>query len=219
MSSSLPVPSQGSREAVLTASARIRGAFPELEALRETLSRPTYLASFLVLAAVVALAYLLLLPTLALDVTFNYLGFWVLAYLTPVEVFISAGMGTLIGLAIVLNLHLWRRRDCRPSGSTAASVVGGVALNAMGSMVCCGIVVPLLLSFFASGAALVASTNWVRSALSTYSPVLYALSFAALWLSVRFTSRRFAEANARGSEDETPELENAPATDLVVEGE
>ncbi len=198
---------------------RGRPAFPELVALRETFSHPAYVGYFLLLSVLVAFAYLLLLPTLALDVTPGYFGLWVLSFLTPTEEVIAGAMGVLVGLSVVLSIYLWRRRACRPSAPAAASVVGGVAFNAMGSMICCGVLVPVILSLFASGAALAASTNSVRSFFSTYYLAFYALSFTSLVLSIHLTSRRFARANTLGSVGATTDLESAPTAGLTVEGE
>ena len=175
---------------------RSRPGLPEAVALRETFSHPAYVAYFLLLSVVIALAYLLVLPTIALDVTPGYFGLWVLAFLTPTEEVIAGLMGVLVALSIALSVYLWRRRACRPSAPVTASVVGGVVLNAMGSMICCGILVPLILSVFASGAALVAGTNAVRSFFSAYYLAFYALSFAALALSIHLTSRRFLSGTA-----------------------
>ncbi len=185
--------------------------FPEPKALRETFSHPAYLAGLLVLSAVIAFAYLLLLPSIALDVTPRYFGLWVLSYLTPTEEVIAGGMGVLVSLSVVLNLYLWRTRTCRPSTPAAAGVVAGVALNAMASMICCGILVPLILSLFASGAALVGSISSVRSFFSTYYLALYILSFATLVGSIHLTSLRFP-FRAAGQEEGSTTGTGTPGT-------
>lgn len=178
-----------------------RSLFPEAVAIRETFSDPRYLLLFIPLAAGIAFAYVLLLATLALQVTLPYLGLWVLAHATSQELLVGAGIGTLISLLVSLNVYLWRRRVCRPPGLAAAGGTAGLVFNAIGSMICCSTVVPLLLSVFLSGGALASATFGVRGFFSEYSAAFYVLSFLLLWLSVRVVARRFVGSSTLDEEE------------------
>lgn len=173
---------------------RLKVFLPEFLATRAALSDPRFLLAFALSALSITFAYLLLLPTLALNVSARYFGLWVLSFLTPTEELVAIAMGVLIGLIVVLSLFLRLRCGCTAGAPAGAGGVAGVVLNAMGSMICCGILVPLVLSLVASGAVLTTDTFQARQFFEAYSPEFYLLSGVVLWGSVRSASRRVLKA-------------------------
>jgi len=169
-----------------------RPAFPEVPALRQLFSSPTYVIAYAAAVPLVGLAYAFLLQGLLLG---SYQP-WVLRFLTPTELIFAGAMGTLLPLVLLLNLYVRSHPSCRPTGSSSrdaslAALLVGVIPNAL----CCTPVIPLVLAVFVSGATLVSLSAPVQYFLGTYAVVLYAVSALALWGSLRVASRRVCEGD------------------------
>jgi hypothetical protein len=135
----------------------------------------------------VALGYGLLLPGLLL----GSFGLWVLRFLTPLQLAFALVMGVLLPLVLVVNVYVWRNpKCCVGKAAGEGRTVGALLLGLVPNALCCTPVIPAVLALFASGSSLVAVSASTQYWLGAFAGVLYVISAAALWGSLRVASRR-----------------------------
>lgn len=163
---------------------RLRGA------LGEVLGSPGRLAGFLVITAVAALLYSLLLP-------FDYTQRFELAnwrYLSPGllawSIVLGAGMGLLLSVQIYAMRRLARTR-------AAAGTAGGVAFVASlaPSFLCCTPIIPTVLAFVGmSGVGLYGTTGTLQHFFAVHQTQFLAASLVLLALAGWWSLRKIATA-------------------------
>jgi hypothetical protein len=159
-------------------------------ALGEVLGSPGRLAGFVVVAAVVALAYSLLLP---FDFTQRFeLANW--HYLSAGLLAWSIVLGACMGLVASVQVYAMRRIA---RARAAAGTAGGVAFVASlaPSFLCCTPVIPTVLAFVGvSGVGLYGTTGTLQHFFAVHQTQFLAASLALLALTGWWGLRKIATA-------------------------
>jgi hypothetical protein len=160
-------------------------------ALREVLGTPGRIAGLLVVAAVVAFFYTLLLP-------FNYTQRFELAnwdYLSSYLLTWAIVLGLAMGLVLSVQVYAMRRIAAARAASGAA---GGVAFVAslLPSFLCCTPIVPSVLAFVGvSGVGLYTTTGTLQHFFAVNQTEFFAASLALLTLMAWWGLRKVARAS------------------------
>jgi hypothetical protein len=191
-----------------TATAPPSGRVTSRAALREVLGTPGRIAGLLVVAAVVAFFYTLLLP-------FDYTQRFELAnwdYLSAYLLIWAIVLGLAMGLVLSIQVYAMRRIAAARAASGAA---GGVAFVAslLPSFLCCTPIVPSVLAFVGvSGVGLYTTTGTLQHFFAVHQTEFLAASFALLVLMAWWGLRKVARASCLS--EEGCELEAAPPGEM-----
>jgi hypothetical protein len=174
-----------------TGSRRVAGDPATLrDGLREVLGSPGRLAAFLVVSAVVALVYSLLLPfdfTQRFELAnWRYLSAGLLAW----SIVLGAGMGLVLSVQVYAMRRIARAR-------AAAGTAGGVAFVASlaPSFLCCTPVIPTALAFVGvSGVSLYGTTGTLQHFFAVHQTQFLAASLALLAITAWWGLRKIATA-------------------------
>jgi hypothetical protein len=179
-----------SRSATGARSAGVRPATLRA-ALGEVLGSPGRLAGFLVVSAVVALAYSLLLPfdfTQRFELAnWHYLSGGLLAW----SIVLGAGMGLVLSVQVYAMRRVARAR-------AAAGTAGGVAFVASlaPSFLCCTPIIPTVLAFVGvSGVGLYGTTGTLQHFFAVHQTEFLAASLALLAATGWWGLRKIASAD------------------------
>jgi len=174
---------------------RSRRAPRALAALAEVLGAPGRRLALVVLGALVALGYSLLLP---FDFTQRLeLANW--DFITVAQAVWSVVLGAGMGLVLVVQAYAMRR-VARAKAATGA--VGGVAFVAslLPSFLCCTPFIPTLLAFVGlSGLSLYSTTGAIQHVFATYQGAFLAGSLALLLLTTWWGLHKVATAACLGA--------------------
>lgn len=190
-----PIPS-GTPSSTTSAPSSAPGAGSLIGAAREVFGSPGRKVALVVVAAVVALAYTLLLP---FDFTQRLeLANW--DYLTAYQATWSVVLGVAMGLVMVVQIYAMRRvAQARASAGT----VGGVAfvVSLLPSFLCCTPFVPTVLAFVGiSGLSLYSTTGAVQHFFAVHQSDLLAASLVLLVLTGWWGLHKVATASCLSAE-------------------
>ena len=153
-------------------------------ALRMVFSHRNYVAIYLLMALILALAYYYLFTYSS--VLFNYVPS-INMYLILITA-LSVVMGALVSLNLLLLIYDLRIRSM--SKGLVGITIGSVSSTIVSTTMCCTSIIPTLVSLVSSQAFLI--TGKIGGFIATISPLLIALSLGLLVLGLYEGSKRIA---------------------------
>jgi hypothetical protein len=154
---------------------------PWLASLRAILCNPRFALAYPGLAVLVGFVYALVLPTLTLGggLELSYLRF-----LTPAQWLFAGGMSVSLPPLLLLDIYAWRHPACRRETSRRTSGLVGALLGLLPNALCCGPLIPTLLSILVSGTSLAAWSPAIQYDIGRFEPLLYLLAVALTWIAI-----------------------------------
>jgi len=162
--------------------------FKTIKGINIVLSNKKYIATFAVMAIFAFIVYSLLLESSSLNLSAQKIAFGLDAYALTA----SASLGIMLSLSIILNIFAFSRSSINHVDKAS---IGAVITSIAPLALCCSTIIPSVLAAIGMGASAIISTaGYIQGPLAVYEPVLLAVSFVLLALSIYITSRSIAKS-------------------------
>ena len=162
--------------------------FATIDGIKMVLSNRQYAITFVIISILIFIIYSVLLQSSILNLS----GYKIVLGLDSVALMTSIVFSIILSLSIVLNVFVVLRRSGHVSKMVAGAVVTSIAPLAL----CCSTIVPSMLAIIGmSASAIISTAGYIQGALAVYEPVLLAVSFVILVLSIYITSRNIVKSS------------------------
>jgi len=161
--------------------------FAAIDGIKRVLSTKPYAAAFVIISILIFIVYSVLLQSSALNLS----GHKLVLGLDPAALIASIALSTMLSLSIVLSIFA----ASRSRGHVSKMGIGAVVTSIVPLALCCSTIIPSVLAAIGMGASAIISTaGYIQGPLAVYEPVLLAVSFVLLALSIYITSRSIAKS-------------------------
>jgi len=156
----------------------------EHNTLRVVLGQKRYGVTFSLLSAALSVFYLFLLPSLP----FGTIAFYLIRFITPLQIAFAFVFGILLALVITLNVYSFK---IRASGTKGLAI--GAFLPSLVNSLCCTPIIPTLLALLgASTSVLFGYSPRLQAFFEFNYPYFYLLSALVLLFSVHYSSKNIS---------------------------